>query len=441
MKLLIKNGKIINPANKFEQKADLLVEDGIVKKIDAKIKESKVDKVIDAKGCWVMPGFVDLDTHLNDPGPEENGTVISEMWAGARGGYTTIVAMPDTTPVIDNADAVKYVLNKSKAEEAINVLQAGSITKGSKGEVLTDIKSLYEAGVPALSDAGKSIKDTLVLFKGLRMAGELDLPVFAHCEDPYLINGGVMNDDENAKRLDMPVYSNAVEDVVLARDLIVAYKAGVRIHISRCSTHGSIRMIELAKQIGVKVTAEVTPHHFTLTSNDIKEFIQVPENGIMIPHDNDADTNYKVKPPLRTQKDVNVIREGLKNDIIDVIATDHTPHTFGDKNTSMRNAPFGISSIETAAAITYTELVCNEIITPMQMVEKMSYNPAKIIGIDKGDISEGKVADIVIFDVNAKYKIDKNNFVSKGKNTPFDGREVKGKVKATICEGRVVYEA
>ncbi len=441
MKILVKNGKVINPADKFEQEADLLIEDGIIKKIGSKINDDDVEKVINAKGCLVMPGFIDLDTHLTDPGPEENGTVISEMKAGARGGYTTIVAMPDTNPVIDNADAVKYVVNKAKSEECINVLQAGALTKGSKGEELTDIKALYEAGVPALSDAGKTVNDTYVFFNGLKMARNLNLPVFAHCEDAYLEHGGVINDDENAKRLDMPVYSNEVEDVVMARDLILAYKSGARVHISRCSTHGAVKMVGLAKKLGVNVTAEVTPHHFTLSSDDIKEFISVPENGIMIPHDNDADTNYKVKPPLRTPSDIETIKEGLKEDVIDVIATDHTPHTFESKNTSMRYAPFGIVGLETAAAITYTELVLNNVITPMQMAEKMSYNPAKILGIDKGDISEGKVADIVIFDIKEHYKIDKSTFVSMGKNTPFDGKEVIGKVKATICGGNVVYEA
>lgn len=440
MTILIKNGRVINPATNLDEIKDVLIIGEKVEKIANNIDENGVDKVIDATDCLVMPGFIDMNSNLRDPGPEEDGTIMTEMAAAAHGGYTTVLAMPNTHPVVDNPDAVNYVHNKAKAGNCINVLQVGSLTKGEKGEELCDFEGMKKVGVKALCEAGKSIRDTNIFYNALKKAKDLDLVVLDHCQDTYLDKDGVMNDDENAKNMDMPVLSNTVEDVIIARDLMLAHKANAKLHLCHCSTHGSVKMLEIAKEIGIDVTAEVTPHHFTLTSDDIKEFIPIPENGIMIPHDTDADTAFKVNPPLRTQKDKEELIKALKEGTIDVIATNHEPRTFDEKNTSMRYAPFGIVGFETTAAITYTELVLKDVLTPMQMAEKLSYNPAKIIGIDKGDISEGKTADVVIFDTSHQYKIDKNTFLSKGKNTPFQGREVTGSVRATICGGKVVFE-
>ena len=272
-------------------------------------------------------------------------------------------------------------------------------------------------------------------------AARLDIPVLAHCEDINMVNGGVMNADEKAKELGMPGITNAVEDVIIARDIMLSKDTGARLHLCHCSTAGSVQMVRLAKKEGMKVTAEVCPHHFTLTSDDISEYVPQIEAGIMIPQDTDADTNYKMNPPLRTKADVEALKEGLKEGVMDVISTDHAPHSFQEKNTSMKKAPFGIVGLETAACLTYSELVLGGYLTPMQMAEKMSYNPAKIIGIDKGDIQPGKAADVVIFDPNETYTIDKNIFASKGRNTPFHGRNVTGRVKYTICDGNLVYEA
>ena len=238
----------------------------------------------------------------------------------------------------------------------------------------------------------------------------------------------------------MPGITNSVEDVIIARDIVLSKETGAQLHLCHCSTADSVKMVKLAKEEGLKVSAEVCPHHFTLTSDDIKKFVPQIENGILIPHETDADTNYKMNPPLRTGKDVEALKEGLRDGIMDVISTDHAPHTFDDKNTSMKKAPFGIVGLETAACLTYSELVLGGYLTPMQMAEKMSYNPARIIGIDKGDIQPGKKADVVLFDPNETYRIDKNTFASKGRNTPFDGREVTGRVKLTICDGNIVYE-
>ena len=296
-----------------------------------------------------------------------------------------------------------------------------------------------EAGIPAISEDGKSVMNAEIYREGMLEAAKYGIPVLAHCEDINMVHGGVMNADEKAKELGMPGITNSVEDVIIARDIVLSKETGAQLHLCHCSTEDSVKMVKLAKEEGLKVSAEVCPHHFTLTSDDIKKFVPQIENGILIPHETDADTNYKMNPPLRMKKDVEALKEGLRDNIMDVISTDHAPHTFDDKNTSMKKAPFGIVGLETAACLTYTELVLGGYLTPMQMAEKMSYNPAKIIGIDKGDIQKGKKADVVIFDPKETYKIDKNTFASKGRNTPFDGREVTGRVKVTICDGNIVY--
>lgn len=439
MKILIQNGRIINPATGMDEVADLYVEDGKVAEIGQSL-DRYADRVIDAKGCFVMPGFVDLHVHFRDPGFEQKEDIITGMNSAAHGGFTTVLTMPNTRPVVDNPDVVDYVHRKAKSGNCINVLQVGAITKGQKGEELADIEGMVEAGIPAISEDGKSVMNAQIYREAMLMAAKLNIPVLAHCEDINLVNGGVMNADEKSAELGMPGITNSVEDIIIARDIMLSKETGAQLHLCHCSTVESVNMIETAKKNGLNVTGEVCPHHFTLTSDDITEYVPQIEAGIMIPQDTDADTNYKMNPPLRKKEDVLRLKEGLRDNIMDVISTDHAPHTFKEKNTSMKRAPFGIVGLETAACLTYSELVLQGYLTPMQMAEKMSYNPAKVIGIDKGDIAPGKVADIVIFDPNQTYKIDKNTFASKGRNTPFHGREVTGKVKCTICSGRIVFE-
>ena len=386
-----------------------------------------------------MPGFIDMHVHFRDPGFEQKEDIFTGMAAAAHGGYTTVLTMPNTKPVVDNADVVEYVHKKAESGHCIHVLQVGAVTKGQKGQELADIKGMVEAGIPAISEDGKSVMNAEIYREGMLEAAKYGIPVLAHCEDINMVHGGVMNADEKAKELGMPGITNSVEDVIIARDIVLSKETGAQLHLCHCSTEDSVKMVKLAKEEGLKVSAEVCPHHFTLTSDDIKKFVPQIENGILIPHETGADTNYKMNPPLRMKKDVEALKEGLRDNIMDVISTDHAPHTFDDKNTSMKKAPFGIVGLETAACLTYTELVLGGYLTPMQMAEKMSYNPAKIIGIDKGDIQKGKKADVVIFDPKETYKIDKNTFASKGRNTPFDGREVTGRVKVTICDGNIVY--
>ena len=440
MDILIKGGHVINPATKMDEVADVRIENDEIAEIGKNLKAKKTDRVIQAKGYYVMPGFIDMHVHFRDPGFEQKEDIYTGMAAAAHGGYTTVLTMPNTKPVVDNADVVNYVHTKAASGHCIHVMQVGAVTKGQQGKELADIKGMVEAGIPAISEDGKSVMNAEVYREGMLEAAKYGIPVLAHCEDINMVNGGVMNADAKAKELDMPGITNSVEDVIIARDIVLSKETGAQLHLCHCSTADSVKMVKLAKEEGLKVSAEVCPHHFTLTSDDIKKFVPQIENGILIPHETDADTNYKMNPPLRTGKDVEALKEGLRDGIMDVISTDHAPHTFDDKNTSMKKAPFGIVGLETAACLTYSELVLGGYLTSMQMAEKMSYNPARIIGIDKGDIQPGKKADVVLFDPNETYRIDKNTFASKGRNTPFDGREVTGRVKLTICDGNIVYE-
>ena len=424
MKILIKNGRVLNPATGTDEMLDVLVEDGIVKKMEKQIRE-EAERIIDAKGCYVMPGFIDLHVHLRDPGLTHKETIETGCLAAAHGGFTTILAMPNTKPVADCPEVIRYVHEKAKELGIVNVLQVGAVTKGQAGAELSNIEGMIKAGCPAISEDGKSVMNSRLYREAMKIAAKYDIPVLAHCEDINLVDAGVMNADTNAEKLGQRGITNSVEDVIVARDIMLSRDTSAKLHLCHCSTKDSVAMVEKAKEEGLKVTAEVCPHHFTLTSADIRE---------------EEITNYKMNPPLRTKEDVEALKAGLRDDIMDVISTDHAPHSAEEKNAPMEKAPFGIVGLETAACLTYTELVAKGYLTPMQMAAKMSYNPAKVIGIDKGDIAPGKVADIVIFDPNESYTIDKNEFKSMGKNTPFHGYQVTGRVRMTLTGGKVVYE-
>lgn len=424
MKVLIQNGYVLDPESKREGNYDVLIEDDKIAAVAEKIEEM-ADRIIDATDCFVMPGFIDLHVHLRDPGLEYKETLKTGGMAGARGGVTTLCAMPNTKPVIDNGEKVAEVHNRAKKDSPVNVIQIGAITIGQQGEVLADIEGMAKAGCHAISEDGKSVMNASLYRKAMKIAKENGISIFAHCEDITMVEGGVMHADEKAEALGLKGITNAVEDVIVARDILLAKETGVRLHLCHCSTKDSVKLVEAAKREGLLVTAEVCPHHFTMTTEDITE----------------DDGNFKMNPPLRGKQDVKALKAGLKADIMDVIATDHAPHAAEEKNCSMAKAAFGIVGLETMAALTYTELVEPGILTPMQMAEKTSYNPAQILGLtDKGAIAKGKVADIVVFNPKAEYTIDKHTFLSKGKNTPFHGRKVKGEVLYTLVAGNVVYE-
>lgn len=430
---LIKNGYVIDPLSNREGIYDLLIENERIHSVEQKIgmellMEMGVDDnnliTIDASGKAVMPGFIDLHVHLREPGYEHKETIAAGSRAAAAGGFTTICPMPNTNPVTDNPKIIGYILDRDKTEAVVNVLPVGAITLEQNGKELVDVKAMKEAGAVALSEDGKSVMDSSLYAKAMQEAAQNHIPIFAHCEDKKLVGRGVLNAGRKAEELSLPGISNAVEDIIVARDIILAKETGAQLHICHCSTRDSVKMIAAAKAEGVTVTGEICPHHFTLSEEDIP----------------DADANYKMNPPLRIKEDVEALKKALREDVIDVIATDHAPHSEEEKSKGFAEAPFGIVGLETAFALTITELVKTGYLSLRQMVEKLSVNPARILGINKGCIGVGYIADLVIADLKKEYTIDKNSFFSKGKNTPFHGRKVTGRVEYTLVAGKIVYD-
>lgn len=424
MKTLIKSGRVIDPSTKVDEVRDILIADGKIRKSAVNITEP-ADEVINAAGCFVMPGLIDLHVHLRDPGLEYKEDIETGSRAAVKGGFTTICPMPNTKPVTDCGEVVRYVVDKAAKVGLLNVLPVGAVTKGQAGSEPADIEEMKAAGICAISEDGKSVMNANLYRTAMREAARLHLPVLAHCEDITLVAGGTMNAGKKSRELGQKGISNSVEDVITARDILLAKETGATLHLCHCSTADSVKMVRAAKEEGLKVTAEVCPHHFTLCEDDI------PAN----------DANYKMNPPVRSREDLEALRQGLHDDVFDVIATDHAPHSAEEKSGGFEKSPFGIVGSETAVALTITELVDKGVITPMQMAEKMSYNPARVLGIDKGSLAEGKTADVVIIDPEAEYVIDAGKFASKGKNTPFNGWRVKGKVMRTIVAGKTVYQA
>ena len=422
MTILIKNGRLINPSENLDKVMDIFVEDGIIKE-KAESIEKQADTVIDAAGCYVMPGLIDLHVHFRDPGLTYKEDIETGSKAAAKGGFTTVCCMPNTKPVVDNVETVKYIIKKGEKTGLTNVLPVGAVTKNMAGVEITDVEELKKAGICAISEDGKSVMNSGVYRKAMKNAARANVPVLAHCEDINLVEGGVINLGDKSSELGVKGISNAVEDVIAMRDIMLAKETGATLHLCHCSTKDSVEMVKRAKEEGIKVTAEVCPHHFSMCSDDITS----------------NDGNFKMNPPLRAREDMEALIKGLQDDIMDVISTDHAPHSAEEKAKDLEHAPFGIVGLETSVALTVTNLVKKGYLTPMQMAAKMSYNPAKVLGIPKGTLDEGKIADITIIDPDKEYTIDVNTFESKGKNTPFDGYKVSGEVEYTILNGKVVY--
>jgi dihydroorotase len=425
MKVLIKGGRIIDPSKEFDEVGNLLIEDGKVKSYPRDSKELEKNpeiQVIEAQGMVVAPGFIDLHVHLREPGFEYKETIRTGCEAAAASGFTSVVCMPNTNPVNDNASVTEYILLKARTEGIVNVFPVGAITKGQKGEVLAEIGEMWEAGCVAISDDGRPVMNSRVMRHAMEYVKAFGIPVISHAEDINLSANGVMNEGYNSTVLGLRGIPNASEDVMVARDITLAELTGTHLHIAHVSTRGAVRLIREAKRRGVKVTAEATPHHFTLTDKAVLDY----------------DTNAKMNPPLRSQEDVEAVREGLKDGTIDVIATDHAPHSEDEKKVEFDLAPFGISGLETALPLSL-KLVKDGVLTLPELIKKLTSIPARIIGIDRGTLRVGAVADVVIFDPDKTVMVDRNKFRSKGKNTPFHGWELSGYVLYTIVGGKVVF--
>ena len=424
--ILIQGGHIIDPAQGLDETGSLLATEDKVSwlgKGEATPPQGDYD-IIDARGLTVCPGFIDLHCHLRQPGFEEKETIATGTLAAARGGFTTVCCMPNTSPPLDNRLTIDYVKSKATQEGMVRVLPIGCVSRGRKGQELAELSELASAGVIGFTDDGDPVMDSQLMRRALEYSGNFGLPVISHSEDKTLSEGGQMNEGVVSARLGLPGIPAAAEETMIARDLALAQLTGAWLHIAHVSTEGSVDLIRSAKEKGVKVTAEVTPHHLTLTEDRVIGY----------------NTNAKVNPPLRTNRDIQALIQGLKEDVIDIVATDHAPHSTADKSCEFTLAPFGISCFETAFG-SLMSLVHKGQLTLLALAAKLTSEPAKIIG-DKygklGMLTPGAIADVTIFDPNLEWEVDPTTFASKGKNTPLAGSILRGKIIATISRGKLV---
>lgn len=424
MRYIIKGGRVIDPSQQLDEVLDILIDDGRIAALGKGLAAEDAE-VIDAGGKVVAPGLIDLHVHFREPGLTYKEDIASGSRAAARGGVTTVVCMPNTDPVVDHPALVKYVMEKGRAVGLTNVLTTGCITKGMKSEELSEIGDLKEAGAVAITDDGRPVLSSGLMRRALEYAKMFDMPVMSHSEDLSLVDGGSMNEGETSTRLGLRGIPKTAESVAVSRDVLIAEETGARLHVCHVSTKNSIEAVRAAKMRGAKITCETAPHYFSLTDKACEGFC----------------TNAKMNPPLRDAEDVAAVIEGLMDGTIDAIATDHAPHHRDEKEVEFDKALNGIVGLETSLPLGITHLVRPGKLTLSQLIEKMSTVPAKIIGIDRGSLQQGKIADLVLFDPEEKYIIHGDDFASKGRNTPFDGHEVYGKVLMTISEGKVVYTA
>ena len=421
MKLLLKGGKLVDPDEKKERESDIYIESGRIKKIGLNIQEEA--EVIDAKGCFIFPGLLDLHTHLREPGREDEETIETGTYAAIKGGFTGVVCMPNTQPPIDSEGVVKYILRRAEEVGYARVFPVGAITKGRRGEELTEIGSLVKAGIVALSDDGDPVINSDIMRRALEYSKPFGIPVISHCEDKTL-SDGVMNESRISTKLGLRGIPWVAETAMVIRDILLADYTRGRLHIAHVSTRGSVELIRWAKSKGIRVTCETAPHYFTLTDEMCTSF----------------DPNYKVNPPLRTKEDVMAIKEGLRDGTIDCIATDHAPHTISEKEVEFDAAPPGIIGLETALALGYSELVEGGFLSLPELINKFTTSPSKILGIEWARIEEGREANLVLFSPTP-WKYDENRIASKSKNSPFIGLELKGEVKLVILGERVFKNA
>ncbi len=446
MRILIAGGRVIDPTSGLDEVIDLLIEDGRIFRVGKNLVGSRLqgpkrgrvekgtksgnsdvgaDRVMDATALVVCPGLIDMHVHLRQPGREDKETIATGTLAAARGGFTAVCCMPNTDPVNDTRSVTEFIRDTAKREGVVQVYPVGAISKGLKGEELAEIGELFEAGCVAISDDGRPVMDAELMRRAMEYAAMFDLPVIAHCEDVRLSGSGVVHEGIVATELGLRGIPSVSEAAMVARDLLLAELTGARLHIAHVSAAESVRLIRDAKSRGVRVSCEASPHHFTLTEEAARGF----------------KTDAKMNPPLRSEADRQALIEGLRDGSIDVIATDHAPHTVQEKEQEFDLAPFGVIGLETALPLTLTTLVLPGLLTLNQAIGKLTGEPARVLKLPKGRLVEGGDADLTIFDPNREWTVNASEFASKSRNTPFDGWRVKGQAVATLVGGKVVWEA
>jgi len=421
--VLVKSGMVIDPEKGKEFVSDIYIKNGIVARIKENIKAVGNDTVkIDAKGCIVCPGFVDMHVHLRDPGFEDEETIESGALSAVKGGITTVACMPNTSPPIDSESMVKYILEKSQSV-ACKVLPVAAMTRGLKGTDITDMGLLAEAGAVGFSDDGRCISDSRLMYEVMRYSTQFGLPLVLHEEDCYVSRGGLVNEGCYSAMLGLDGISSLSDDVIIARDIILAGRSRAKIHITHVSTRGGVEMIKKAREGGLDITCDVTPHHLFFNDSYLASF----------------NTNLKVKPPIRSEEDRLALIEGVKGGVIDAIASDHAPHLDTEKNTTFRLAEFGTIGLETLFSAAFSKLCREEKISLLKLISLITTSPAKVLGIDAGKIEVGKTANIAVIDTEAEEEVKKEDFVSKSKNSAFIGQKLWGKVICTISGGELVY--
>jgi dihydroorotase len=420
MSILIKNGRVIDPSQNIDAYKDILIQGKHIMNLFTKGKAPKPNKTIDASNCLVMPGLFDMHTHLREPGYEYKETIKTGTLAAVKGGFTAVCCMPNTNPVNDNISVTEFIIERASKEGSCSVYPIAAVTMGQKGEALTELEALLKAGCIAFSDDGRPVMNSLIMRRALEYSKIFDVPIISHCEDLNLSEGRVMNEGFVSTILGLKGIPKAAEEVMVARDISLCELTSGRLHIAHVSTKGSVNLIRGAKERGLNITAETCPHYFSISDETLISY----------------DTNLKVNPPIRTADDVDAIKEGLKDGTIDVIATDHAPHHFDDKNREFDTAAFGISGIETALQLSL-RLVDSGVINLMDLVKKMTLTPCNIMKINKGTLSEGADADIAIVNPEKEVTLESSQFLSKGKNSPFNKWQMKGTVEKTIVKGKI----
>jgi dihydroorotase len=423
--LVVKNGRVVDPARQIDAILDVAIEDGVIREVAASIGPLGSAPVLDATGLVVAPGFIDMHVHLREPGFEHAETIETGSRSAAAGGFTSVCCMPNTQPVNDNATVTSYIIARARRNAVVNVYPIGAITKNSAGEELAEISSMKEAGIVAISDDGRPVMNARLVRRAMEFARSLRLPLIEHCEDLHLSAGGDMHEGVESTRLGLRGIPRAAEDVMVARDILLAEVTGARYHVAHISSKNAVDMVAFAKSRGLPVTAEATPHHFVLADRD------------MLPYD----SNFKMKPPLREPRDVDAVTRGLASGVIDAVATDHAPHPGSEKMQEFERCPFGIIGLETAIALSLDRLLHTGKVGLSQFVSWFTVNPARILSLPGGTLAPGSPADLTLFSLDAEWTYDVNKSPSKSRNTPFDGRQFKGGPFATIVAGNVIWRA